>query len=319
MMKKSLLTILLIVSATATYAQVQSDSLRLGSSVAPADSVIVVFPADSLSRPSANEDLSSARKSRKIKVERPAEWTDDFLDTVDAKKAFVMNDYSMVGIHYGVSFNQMYFSPQYPQTYLFNPEYYGITISKYGKLFNMYPNFGLEAGIFYGHEGYKFKVNQATGSVATIRGAEECRFTVVEVPVMAAMHIDTKYFKLVGNLGIYGGYRLTAERSGENLNDDFREGFIENMDRRLDYGLRGALGFGLVFTPIEFHIKANIRYGWGTIFEPDWYSEYYYRFAYPFDIMVTGSLYIQLSKRTGKTKSVLRKEAHSIVYGTGEN
>jgi hypothetical protein len=330
MMKKALLTILLSVSLTTVYAQskltVRDTSAKAPALLdLPADSVSVSVSADSLaladslSRPSANEDLSSSRKSRKVKMERPAEWTDEFLDTVDAKKAFVLNDYTMVGIHYGVSFNQMSFSPQYPQTYIFSPEYYGVTISKYGKLFNMYPNFGLETGIFYGHEGYKFKVNQATGTVASIRGANECRFTMVEVPMMAAMHMDTKYFKLIANLGIYGGYRLTAERSGENLAEEFRKGFIEDMDRRLDYGLRGGLGFGLVFSPIEFHIKANIRYGWGTIFEPDWYSEYYYRFAYPFDIMVTGSIYIQLTKRTGKTASALKKEAHSIVYGTGKN
>ena len=326
MMKKALLAIAILLSASASYAQTE-ESVRDTSGTAPApavlldlpaDSVSVAAPADSLSRPAANPD-STSRKSRKASVERPVEWTDEFLDTVDVKKAFVLNDYTMVGIHYGVSFNQMSFNPQYLQTYIFNPEYYGITVSKYGKLFNMYPNFGLEAGIFYGHEGYKFKANKETGATATIRGANECRYTVVEAPLMAAMHIDSKYFKLVANLGIYGGYRLSVERIGENVADEYRNNFIEDMDRRLDYGLRGALGFGLVFTPIEFHIKANVRYGWGTIFEPDWYSEYYYRFAYPFDIMVTGSIYIQLTKRTGKTNSALKKEAYNIVYGTGKN
>ena len=327
MMKKAALAIILLFSASASYAQlkVPADSSVTAPPVRldlPADSVSTVVPADSLavsadslSRPSAN----SGRKSRKSAVERPAEWTDEFLDTVDVKKAFVLNDYTMVGIHYGVSFNQMSFSPQYLQTYLFSPEYYGVTVSKYGKLFNMYPNFGLEAGIFYGHEGYKFKANKETGALASIRGANECRFTVVEVPLMAAMHMDSKYFKLVANLGIYGGYRLSVERIGDNVAEEYRNNFIEDMDRRLDYGIRGGLGFGLVFTPIEFHIKANVRYGWGTIFEPDWYSEYYYRFAYPFDIMVTGSIYIQLTKRTGKTTSALKKEAHTLVYGTGKN
>ncbi len=315
MMKKALLAIALLVSASASYAQVN----------VPADSVSVASPtdslamADSLSRPSANLDRKSRKSRRTAEFERPAEWTDEFLDTVDVKKAFVLNDYTMVGLHYGVSFNQMSFNPQYLQTYLFSPEYYGVTISKYGKLFNMYPNFGLEAGVFYGHEGYKFKENKETGSVASIRGANECRFTMVEVPLMAAMHIDTKYFKLVANLGIYGGYRLSVERIGENVAEQYRNNFIEDMDRRMDYGLRGGLGFGLVFSPVEFHVKANIRYGWGTIYEPDWYSEYFYRFAYPFDIMVTGSLYIQLTKRTGKTTSALKKEAHSIVYDTGKN
>ena len=329
MMKKAFFAILLFASASASYAQnhviseARPDSVIIAAPpVLQADSVSIAVPADSLavsadslSRPSANGDRSQ-RKIRKAGKERLSEWTDDYLDTVDVKKAFVLNDYAMVGIHYGVSFNQMSFNPQYLQTYLFSPEYYGVTISKYGKLFNMYPNFGLEAGVFYGHEGYKFKANKETGSVATIRGATECRFTMVEVPLMAAMHIDSKYFKLVANLGIYGGYRLSVERIGENVADEYRNNFIEDMDRRMDYGLRGGIGFGLVFSPVEFHVKANVRYGWGSIYEPDWYSEYFYRFAYPFDIMVTGSFYIHLTKRTGKTTPDLRKEAYNKVYGT---
>ena len=44
-------------------------------------------------------------------------------------------------------------------------------------------------------------------------------------------------------------------------------------------------------------------------------SKYYYRFAYPFDFMVTAGLYFQLTKRTGKGKTQLRKEAYDAVYG----
>lgn len=333
MMKKALLAIALSLAASAVYAQ-SPDSVRLVSPVPDslrlftpaADSVRLASPVpdslrlselpDTLSRrPSANRGRKDRRKSGSA-AERDAEWTDAYLDTVDTKKAFVLNDYAMVGIHYGVSFNRMSFNPVYPQTYIFSPEYYGVTVSKYGKLFNMYPNFGLETGIFYGHEGYKFKENKETGAIASIKGATECRFTMVEAPLMAAMHIDSKYFKLVANLGIYAGYRLTVERIGENVAEQYRNDFIEDMDRRFDYGLRGALGFGVVFSPVEFHLKANLRYGWGTIYEPDWYSEYYYRFAYPFDLIVTGSVYIHLGRRTGKTNAALKKEAYRMVYDT---
>ncbi|MDO4826392.1 MAG: porin family protein [Bacteroidia bacterium] len=334
MMKKAVLAIALSLAASAVYAQ-SPDSVRLVAPVADsvhlftpaadsvrlvstaADSTLVPELPDTLSqRPSANRGRKARKGGSAAAAERPSEWTDAYLDTVDTKKAFVLNDYAMVGIHYGVSFNRMSFNPVYPQTYIFSPEYYGVTVSKYGKLFNMYPNFGLEAGIFYGHEGYKFKENKETGAIASIKGATECRFTVVEAPLMAAMHIDSKYFKLVANLGIYAGYRLTVERIGENVAEQYRNDFIEDMDRRFDYGLRGALGFGVVFSPVEFHLKANLRYGWGTIYEPDWYSEYYYRFAYPFDLIVTGSVYIHLGRRTGKTNAALKKEAYRMVYGT---
>lgn len=241
------------------------------------------------------------------------EWTDEYLDTVDVKKKFVLNDYAMVGIHYGVGFHQMSFNPQYLQSTMFIPEYYGVTFSKYETLFNYLHYFGWETGIFYGYEGYRFKKNKETGAISSIRGAEECRFKVIEVPLTAAFHLDMSHFKLVGNLGIYGGYRLSVERLGENLDPSLKNSFSDT-DRRLDYGLKGALGFGIVFAPFEFHVKANVRYGWGTIFDPDWYSKDFYRFAYPFDIMVTASLYIQLNKRTGKTNAALKKEAYNIVF-----
>ena len=49
-------------------------------------------------------------------------------------------------------------------------------------------------------------------------------------------------------------------------------------------------------------------------FIPDYHSEYYYRFAYPSDIIISAGIHVQLTKRTGKTKAELRKEAKSSVY-----
>ena len=46
-------------------------------------------------------------------------------------------------------------------------------------------------------------------------------------------------------------------------------------------------------------------------------SEYYYRFAYPFDIIISGGIHIQLTRRTGKTRAQLKKEAKQLVYETG--
>ena len=34
-----------------------------------------------------------------------------------------------------------------------------------------------------------------------------------------------------------------------------------------------------------------------------------------FDVMVSAGLYFQISRKTGKTKGMLRREARSIVYG----
>lgn len=255
------------------------------------------------------------KKDRKERNQRDTtEFSDFYLDTVQVSKTFLINDYSMIGVHYGVGFNRMRFNPARNDGFRYQPGYYGITYSKYCKMFGYMPYFGLEAGLFYGHEGYMFKENKETGTVSTIEGATECTFEVVEVPVMAAFHADFSHFKILANLGVYGGYRLSIERIGEWVEPEYAHAF-KDTDHRLDYGLKGALGFGLVFDPIEIHIQADVRFGWNNIYDPTYFSQYYYRFAYPLDIMATAGVYFQLGKRTGKDKAALKSEARKIVFG----
>ncbi|HAY19138.1 MAG TPA: hypothetical protein DCY24_08190, partial [Rikenellaceae bacterium] len=60
-------------------------------------------------------------------------------------------------------------------------------------------------------------------------------------------------------------------------------------------------------------------YSWGTLYDPDYASKDYYRFAYPFDIMVTAGVYFQLTRRTGRGKAQLRREAYQQVYYPKQN
>ena len=50
-----------------------------------------------------------------------------------------------------------------------------------------------------------------------------------------------------------------------------------------------------------------------SLYKPNYYNQYYYRFAYPMDIGVVGGLYFHLTKRTGKTRAELRKEAKNAL------
>ena len=58
----------------------------------------------------------------------------------------------------------------------------------------------------------------------------------------------------------------------------------------------------------------QLRYSWSSLYEPDYASEYYYRFAYPLDIVITAGIYFQLTKRSGKSRAALRREAYDSVY-----
>jgi hypothetical protein len=48
--------------------------------------------------------------------------------------------------------------------------------------------------------------------------------------------------------------------------------FLET-DHRFDYGIKGDVGFGLVFDPIEIHIKAMYKHSFSSLYDPDYHSE----------------------------------------------
>lgn len=243
----------------------------------------------------------------------PLTYSDTYLDTVKINRVFEVNDYSLIGVEYGVSFSRMSFNPVYTQSTLFVPNTFGLFYTRYGKMFSYLPYFGFKAGLRYSHEGYKFKENKETGAMPDIEGASQAIIDVVELPFMAHMHLDGLHYKIMLDLGIYGGYRLNIKRTGDYVEEALANSF-KDTDLRFDYGICGGLGFGLVFDPVEFHVNVNVRYSWGSIYEPDYVSKDYYRFAYPFDIMATAGIYFQLTRRTGRGKAQLKREAYQQVF-----
>ena len=249
--------------------------------------------------------------------------SDEYLDTVKIKGKTILNDYSMIGFNYGVSFNNMSFSPSKHQNFLFSKDYFSIMYTKYMKMFDYLPYFGFTVGLAHGYEGFLTKENKETGGFSAIDGATKLKMEVIEVPFMMEGHYDMEYFKLFADIGFYGGYRMKIER--ESKFDQIPEEYLNNFypyEYRFDYGLQGGIGFSVIFDPFEFRVAGLIRYAWQSLYEPDyespWHpdSKYYYRYAYPFDINVTAGIYFHLGKRYGKTPKMLKKEAYDIVYGT---
>lgn len=242
--------------------------------------------------------------------------TDEQLDTIDVKKKLVINDYTMFGVQYGVGLSQVMWNPTQKQEMVFIPYNVGVTFTTYQKMFGFMPYFGFQAGAFYTREGYQFKLNENTDYIYKVEGAEKALIEVVEVPVLFQFHLDMWNFKIMANLGCYAGYRLSIQRfPGDtgHVSEDLMNSFKET-DRRWDYGLKGGVGFGLVFDPFEIHFQAAYKHSLSSLYTPDHYSQYYYRFAYPSNIVVSVGLHYQLTKRTGRTKADIKKMAKESIY-----
>ena len=98
-------------------------------------------PADTVKTLSAD----TARDSLRV----PETYSDIYLDTVQINRVFEVNDYSLIGVEYGVSFSRMSFNPPYTQSSLFSPDTFGIFYTRYGKMFAYLPYFGFKVGLRY--------------------------------------------------------------------------------------------------------------------------------------------------------------------------
>lgn len=244
----------------------------------------------------------------------------EYLDTVKVYQKRLINDYSMIGVNYGVGLCSMSFNPsKHNRQNQICPNHFSVFYTHYEKLFDRYANFAFHIGLEYSHEGAGFKIDPDTEKpYNNIDGADRLTMETLALPVLAGFHIDAAPVKFEGAVGVYGGYRKSIEREGPGVDPAFINSF-KDYEYRFDYGLQGGAGVALMFDPIEIHFDALIRWGWQSLYEPNYYSQYYYRYAYPLDIIITAGIHFQLSKRTGKTSSALKKQAKEIVYGTNED
>lgn len=274
----------------------------------------IVIPA------AAQEQKRRARKDI-VEISISDTLTDAFLDTVQVKKKLKLNDYSLIGFQYGAVMSQMMWNPTKNQKSLILPVNFGFTYTIYGKMFGYMPYFGLQAGVFYGKEGYMIDNDDKDPyKMDYIEGAEKAVFDVIEVPVLSHFHVDFWHFKIIAQLGLFGGYRLGIHRYPGKYStvQEGLENSFTKTDIRFDYGIKGGVGFGLVFDPVEIHIQAMYKHSFSSIYEPDHdpkYGKYYYRYAYPSNLILSAGVHFQLTKRSGMTKKELKKQARSIVYG----
>ncbi len=260
--------------------------------------------------------LSAQKISKNLEFELTDTLTDAYLDSLVIDKKGSINDYSLIGVQYGVALSRVFWNPTQKQDMVFIPLNLGVTYTRYGKMFGYMPYFGFQTGLFLGREGYRFKYNKDKDYTYTVEGAESALIDMVELPVLAHMHLDFWKMKVMINLGCYAGYRLKIQRFPGNTGyvKPELENAFKDTDRRVDYGIKGGIGFGLIFDPVEIHIQGMYKHSLSSLYEPDYASKDYYRFAYPSNIIISVGLHFQITKRTGMTRNQLKKLAKESVY-----
>ncbi len=256
--------------------------------------------------------------------------SNEIIDSYDVRKKPI-NDYSMIGIQYGVGLTRTFLTPEIAkEDMMLVPVNVGITFTRYGKMFGYMPYFGFQTGFFYTREGYNFRYDQKKNTIPVFLGAKSVLMDVIEVPFLAHCHADFWKMKLILNAGLFVGYRLTIERrkptedaewiinlspSYDDLNDEYANKFTD-FEKRFDYGIKGGLGFGFIFDPVEIHIQAMYKHSFASLFDADYNSSYYYRYSYQQNVIISVGLHFQLGRRIGKTQRQIRREAREYVNGT---
>lgn len=257
---------------------------------------------------------AGAQDRRDVTVTVEEEYSDQYLDSLDIGKSLPINDYFLLGVQFGGGLHWMDFNPTKRQGRLLSVGDFGATVTFHNKMFGMMPYFGIQAGLFYGHDGYVFKQNDEGEYSSHVDGAVTATYDLAWAELLSHFHADIWRIKLLAEVGPFLGYRLAIHREGPWMDADFSDAF-HDYERRWDFGLKAGVGIGVILDPFEVHIKAGYKWGWSSLYEPDYNSPYYYRFAYPSDILVSVGIHYQLTKRTGKTTHQLRREARDLVYG----
>lgn len=198
---------------------------------------------------------------------------DDFaqLDTITRPKQF--KSIHMVGVSYGATWSGVTSSPGLGQEKKMTYNNIGAYFTYYHALWDQLFNFGLKFGVMHGYEGFLTPKNNYQ---------ETCE--VLTIPLISQFKIDFSRFRLLVNLGTYGGYRLSTDK----------EGGFDKYDQRYDYGVIGGGGLGVVFHPFEFHVEANYKYALASQYHTNKISDIYWIYTYPQNLIFSASLFFHL-------------------------
>ena len=179
----------------------------------------------------------------------------------------------MLGVKYGVSISDIKFGQTINKKSVIMPINISLLYTYYNDLWDMLPNFGLQAELRYAREGFNCEY--------PLIGNE--RFELIDLSILSQFRINIDRFRILVNIGPYAGYRLSVE--GREWN---------SYDNRFDYGLIGGAGCGVTFGKMELHLEGNYKFALSSIYHMNKTSEEYWNPAYPRNIIISLALFYHL-------------------------
>lgn len=265
-------------------------------------------------------------------LEKVASMPEITIDTTFVKKYSSINNYSMIGVQYGVNLATASMNPSREFKMNILPIDVGVVFTRYCKMFGYMPYFGVQVGVFYTQQSYQFATSKESGyPVFNMLGAYKVTMPVIEAPASAQFHYDFWKMKIMANLGVHVGYRLGIDREYNDMQckpDDprrveYAHKFHAN-ENRFYLGLHGGGGLAIVLDPIEIHLTATYKYGLTYLHKPNIStrtfvenedkSKYYYNWTNANNIVVSVGIHYQLTRRTGTTTRELKEEAKRRAY-----
>lgn len=168
-----------------------------------------------------------------------------------------------VGVKYGNSLSFIYstdqFTPREVNDGLLRGQAAGIVMQ-----YITQPHFGLQWEVNYVEKGW-------IEDFITEENIFTTQLTYIDIPVLGHAYLGKKVVRYFINAGPYLGYLISSseERSGTFDDEDITFRYVENRDNRLDYGIRGGLGFEIVTKIGMFQVEGGYNFGFASALDRD--------------------------------------------------
>ncbi len=210
---------------------------------------------------------------------QPTQIYSQIVDTVDIMKEF--DEYSfrdaqpvgaikdstklrehLLGVKWGFSMNNAFFSVDYSRLPTYSPKNFGLYYTYYHSLWNSIPLFGIQTGVEYNSLGFEKVYYLADDKTIDERGKQS--FTAITVPLVSQFRVDFWKMRLLANVGAYGHYINSATFTPGIEPDTLTASY-----KKFGYGLVGGGGLAFVFRPFEVQFEVNFKYTLSNMYDKE--------------------------------------------------